>query len=50
MLTKAKTSVDPHKVIAAWLWLKEYNYRYWSFVIPNIDDTPPHPHIIDDKR
>jgi hypothetical protein len=47
--TKEKTSVDPEKVIAAFRWLKENNYRYRDIEIPNVDDIPQ-PYIIDEER
>ncbi len=47
--TRAKTSVDPQKVIAAWVWLKANNFRYKDVTIPNIDDIPL-PYLLDDER
>jgi uncharacterized CHY-type Zn-finger protein len=47
--TKAKTSVNPDKVIAAFKWLKENNYRYRDIEIPNSDDIPQ-PYIMDEER
>ena len=49
LLTRAKTSVDPHKVIAGWVWLKANNYRYKDLEIPNIADIPL-PRLLDDER
>ena len=48
-LTHQKTRVDPSKVIAGWVWLKRYNYRYADLEIPNIDDIPL-PYIMDNER
>jgi hypothetical protein len=42
--TKAKTSVNPDKVIAAFKWLKENKYCYQDIEIPISDDIP-HSHI-----
>jgi hypothetical protein len=28
------------KVVAAWRWLKENNYRFKDDVIPHVDDIP----------
>jgi len=39
-LTLKKKAVDPTKVIKAWQWLKENNFRYKDEVIPNIDNIP----------
>jgi hypothetical protein len=39
-LVRQKTAVNPQKVIAAWCWLKENNFRYREAEIPNIDDIP----------
>ena len=39
-LVRQKTAVNPHKVIAAWLWLKANNFRYHEVKIPNIHDIP----------
>jgi hypothetical protein len=44
-LTLDKTAVCPYKVIAAWEWLRENNFRYKDMTIPNIDDIPI-PHVI----
>ena len=49
MVTKAKTSVDPQKVIAGWLWLKSNNYRYKDVTIPHVDDIPM-PYLLDGER
>jgi hypothetical protein len=43
------TAVDPKKVIDAWRWLKENNYRYKDDDIPNINDIPL-PQIIDEQK
>ena len=48
MLTQAKITVDPLKVIAAWIWLKHNNYRYRMIEIPNIE-TIPLPYNLDDE-
>ena len=37
-ITLKSTSVNPHKVIDAWRWLKANNKRYELDRIPNIDD------------
>jgi hypothetical protein len=47
--TKAKTSVDPAKVIAAFRWLKENNFRYRDIEIPNSNDIPQ-PYFMDEER
>jgi hypothetical protein len=39
-LCMAKTGVDPRKVVTAWNWLKQNNFRYQDDVIPNVDDIP----------
>jgi hypothetical protein len=49
LVTKAKTSVDPLKVIAGWVWLKKNNYRYKDVTIPHINDIPL-PHLLDGER
>ena len=49
LVTKAKTSVDPIKVIAGWVWLKENNYRYKDVKIPHVDEIPL-PHLLDGER
>ena len=49
LVTQAKTSVDPHKVIAGWSWLKANNYRYKDVTIPNVDDIPL-PYLLDHER
>ncbi len=49
LVTRAKTSVDPFKVIAGWVWLKSNNYRYKDVVIPNVDDIPL-PYLLDEER
>jgi len=49
LLTRGKTSVDPHKVITGWVWLKKNNYRYKDVTIPHIDEIPL-PHLLDDER
>jgi len=49
MLTRAKTRVNPYKVVAAWVWLKHNNYRYKDIEIPHVDDIPL-PYILDDER
>ena len=49
LLTRAKTRVDPQKVIAGWVWLKANNFRYKDVTIPNIDDILL-PYLLDDER
>jgi hypothetical protein len=49
LLTQARSTVDPNKVIAAWEWLVEHNYRYKDFVIPQIGNIPT-PLIMDEER
>jgi len=49
LLTRSRVSVDPYKVIAAWVWLKNNNYRYKDMVIPHIDSIPL-PYILDGER
>jgi hypothetical protein len=57
LLTREKISVNPHKVIAGWLWLKANNFRYVDIKVLHIDDimlpymmtftltcVHPHPH------
>lgn len=46
--TRAKMSVCPLKVIAAWKWLKLNNYRYKDIEVPNVDDIPL-PYILDSE-
>jgi hypothetical protein len=48
-ITGERTRVDPHKIIAGWVWLKQNNYRYETIEIPNVDDIPL-PYIMDDER
>jgi hypothetical protein len=47
--TKERTSVDPQKVINAFTWLKQNNFRYRDIEIPNPNDIPQ-PYIIDEER
>jgi hypothetical protein len=49
LLTRSRVSVDPHKVIAAWKWLVNNNYRYKGLEIPNITSIPL-PYILDGER
>jgi hypothetical protein len=49
LATRAKTSVDPHKVIAVWGWLKVNNYRYKDVAIPDVDNIPL-PYLLGDER
>jgi hypothetical protein len=49
LLKRAKTRVDPQKVIAGWVWLKANNFRYKDVTIPNIDDILL-PYLLDDER
>jgi hypothetical protein len=39
-LVLRKVAIDPLKVVAAWRWLKENNYRFKDDVIPHVDDIP----------
>jgi hypothetical protein len=48
-LVLRKVHVDPRKVVAAWSWLKQNNFRYKNDVIPNVDDIPP-PRIIEENK
>lgn len=49
LLTRSRVSVDPHKVIAAWKWLVNNNYRYKGLEIPHITSIPL-PYILDGER
>jgi hypothetical protein len=49
LLTRSRVSVDPHKVIAAWNWLVNNNYRYRGLEIPHVDSIPL-PYILDGER
>jgi hypothetical protein len=49
LLRRAKTRVDPQKVIAGWVWLKTNNFRYKDVTIPNIDDIAS-PYLLDKER
>ena len=49
LLTQEKVSVDPQKVIAAWVWLKANNFRYADITVPCIVDILL-PYVMDDKR
>jgi hypothetical protein len=48
-VTRAKTSVDRHKIILGWRWLKSNNYRYKDVTIPNVDDILL-PYLLDGER
>jgi hypothetical protein len=43
-----KTSVDPRKVVQAWHWLKENNFRFKNDIIPNIADIPL-PYVVEEN-
>ena len=49
LVTRAKTSVDPHKVRAGWRWLKSNNYKYKDVTIPNVDNIML-PYLLDGER
>jgi hypothetical protein len=46
-LTYGKVAVDPLKVVMAWQWLKDNNFRYKDDEIPHIDSVPL-PQIIEE--
>ena len=41
-------TVDPEKVVKAWVWLKANNFRYSEDEIPNIEDIPV-PQIVEEN-